>query len=192
MAIAVTASCGGGGGGGDGGGGRGGGPTGRGSWVPTDTTGAPSARAAHSSAWTGSVMIVWGGTDGTTAFNTGGVYDPALDSWAATDTTDPDTPSARADHRAVFAGGTGMIVWGGTPDGSTGLNTGAIYHPDTNRWSPITTANAPSPRAGHRMEWTDTELIVWGGTPDYSTCSLCGDIGDIWMRRRLVEACKST
>ena len=31
------------------------------SWIPTTTTGAPGARYQHTSVWTGSEMIVWGG-----------------------------------------------------------------------------------------------------------------------------------
>jgi len=34
------------------------------SWTATNTTNAPSARALHTAIWTGSEMIVWGGTDG--------------------------------------------------------------------------------------------------------------------------------
>ena len=37
----------------------------------------PSARSYHTAVWTGSEMIVWGGTAGTNAnFNTGGRYNP--------------------------------------------------------------------------------------------------------------------
>jgi len=37
------------------------------------TTGAPTGRYDHTATWTGSRMIVWGGTSGS-AFNTGGQY----------------------------------------------------------------------------------------------------------------------
>jgi hypothetical protein len=42
-------------------------------WKPTTTAGAPTGRALHTAVWTGTKMIVWGGTDGTN-FNTGGQY----------------------------------------------------------------------------------------------------------------------
>ena len=32
------------------------------SWVPTTTIGAPEARQLHTAVWTGTEMIVWGGT----------------------------------------------------------------------------------------------------------------------------------
>ena len=58
--------------------------------------------------WTGSEMIIWGGSQ----LNTGGRYNPSTDSWAATSTT--NAPSARQDHTAVWTGSE-MIIWGGKP-----------------------------------------------------------------------------
>ena len=46
------------------------------SWIATSTTNAPSARDEHTAVWTGSEMIVWGGTPGFQ--NTGGRYCAAL------------------------------------------------------------------------------------------------------------------
>ena len=42
------------------------------SWTATSTTGAPAGRYANTAVWTGSEMIVWGGTNGSSLFNTGG------------------------------------------------------------------------------------------------------------------------
>jgi hypothetical protein len=46
------------------------------SWTATTTVvGTPGAAALHTAVWTGSTMIVWGGTlDGTTVSNAGGQY----------------------------------------------------------------------------------------------------------------------
>ena len=65
------------------------------SWTATSTTNAPTARDAHTAVWTGSEMIVWGGSDnnGTDVFNTGGRYNPSTDSWTATSTI--NAPTAR-------------------------------------------------------------------------------------------------
>ncbi len=53
-----------------------------GTWSATTTVGAPTARWFHTAVWTGSQMVVWGGSTGwdpSTAFDTGGIYfDPAL------------------------------------------------------------------------------------------------------------------
>jgi hypothetical protein len=46
-------------------------------WTPTSTTNAPDARAAHRAVWTGSEMIIWGGSDTGPGFVTGGRYNQA-------------------------------------------------------------------------------------------------------------------
>ncbi len=133
------------------------------SWTTTSTTtlGAPGARYWHTAVWTGTQMIVWGGWNGTTYFNTGGRYSPSTNSWSATSIT--NVPTARARHTVVWTG-TQMIVWGGV--GITGnqyWNTGGRYNPSTNTWTPTSTTGAPSARVAHTAVWTSTEMIVWGG-----------------------------
>jgi N-acetylneuraminic acid mutarotase len=94
------------------------------SWTPTSTTNAPEGRFGPSSLWTGTQMLVWGGTKGPFGIypNTGGRYDPALDQW--TPTTLLNVPSPRYKHGAVWTGSQ-MIVWGGF-DGAP-LGSGGIY-----------------------------------------------------------------
>src|SRR5205807_7081611 len=93
-------------------------------WTATSTTNAPTGRVDHTAVWTGSEMIVWGGSAAfPTFFNTGGKYNPNTDSWTATSTT--NAPAARDSHTAVLAGNE-MIVWGGS-DGTNLLNTGGRY-----------------------------------------------------------------
>ena len=47
------------------------------SWTFTSTgTNCPSARILHSAVWTGTEMIVWGGNDGASGGNTGGIFYP--------------------------------------------------------------------------------------------------------------------
>src|SRR5437899_507135 len=77
------------------------------SWTATSTITAPDGRHDHTAVWTGSEMIVWGGTTGTTDVNTGGRYNPSTDSWTATSTT--NAPTARHTHTAVWTGSE-MIV----------------------------------------------------------------------------------
>jgi hypothetical protein len=104
-------------------------------------------------------MIVWGGNAGTEYFNTGGIYDPAADTW--TPTSIPSTPVASVNHLAVWTGSE-MIVWGG---GVSGVNTGSRYNPVTGNWIPTTVTNAPAGRdfRASRWVWTGNALIVWGG-----------------------------
>lgn len=138
----------------------------------TDTWGAvtstsgnvPSARRGHSAVWTGTEMIVWGGTNaGGTLLDTGGRYNPATDTWGAPTSTVGNAPVARYGHTAVWTG-TEMIVWGGYT-GSGWLDSGGRYDPASNAWGvPTSTGtNVPTARVGHAAVWTDSEMLVWGG-----------------------------
>jgi len=131
-------------------------------WTPTSVTGAPAARSLHTSIWTGSGMIVWGGT-GATVYDSGGRYDPVSDAWAPI----ASGGTARYGHVAVWTGAK-MLAWGG--QGLTGGLGGpvAIYDPGTNAWSASSTPlpgqdQPPSPRINHTAVWTGTRMIVWGG-----------------------------
>jgi len=78
-------------------------------WTPTSTNNAPQARFSHTAVWTGSEMIIWGGHIATSPFfvNTGGRYNPSMDSWTATNTI--NAPDGRYVHTAVWTGSE-MIV----------------------------------------------------------------------------------
>jgi hypothetical protein len=130
-------------------------------WRGITTSDAPSRRYAHTSVWTGSEMIVWGGVYGS-FLNDGARYNPATDAWTAITAT--DAPAARYYHTAVWTGSE-MIVWGGRYDdgGINYLNTGGRYNPATDTWTATTTTNAPSGRYQHSAVWTGSEMIVWGG-----------------------------
>src|SRR5438270_768748 len=128
-------------------------------WTATSTTNAPNARSSHTTVWTGSEMIVWGGFFGGIALNTGGKYNPGADTWTATSTT--NAPSARGYPGAVWTSSE-MIIWGGWDDFNF-LNTGGRYEPGTNSWTATSTTNVPSGRFQHTAVWTGSEMIVWGG-----------------------------
>ena len=110
--------------------------------MSTQTAGAPSPRYGHTAVWTGTEMIIWGGYTGT-CVNTGGRYNPATDSWAATSTA-ANVPRACGCHTAVWTG-TEMIVWGGFAGGSF-LNTGGRYNPSDRTWAPTSTDGRARPR----------------------------------------------
>ena len=80
-------------------------------WTFTNLMGAPAARFHHTAVWTGSRMVVWGGTgDPGVVGTTGGRYEPVLDQWEPTSTE--NAPSPRSQHTAVWIGNS-MVVWGG-------------------------------------------------------------------------------
>jgi len=133
------------------------------SWHLSSVTNAPTWRERHTAVWTGTEMIVWGGYTGVGGeTNTGARYNPATNTWTPTSTT--NAPQTRSRHVAVWTGSR-MIVWGGRTGFSenTTVNTGGIYDPASNTWTPTSTINAPAPRSYHSAVWTGTEMIVWGG-----------------------------
>ena len=110
---------------------------------------APSARYAHTTVWTGSEMIVWGGFDGQmTYFNTGRRYNPSTDSWTATSVA--NAPLPRASHTAVWTG-TEMIAWGGLNINTGYLNSGGRYNPGADSWVATSTTDAPKPESFTRV-----------------------------------------
>jgi len=139
-------------------------------WRPMSTLNAPNGRARHTAVWTGSEMIVWGGEDGpglpTIKYNSGGRYDPVVDTWTNTFAAGA-TPSPRSRHTAIWTGNR-MIVWGGTDIANTLLGTGSQYNPVANSWAAVTQANAPGARWGHGAVWSGDEMLVWGGFSPYT------------------------
>ena len=131
------------------------------SWTAWPIMTAPSTRCSHTAVWTGSEMIVWGGSNGAYPLNDGGRYNPTANSWTALPST--GAPSARRYHTAVWTG-TEMIVWGGyNDDNYTYFNDGGRYNPTANTWTALPTINAPVARCNHTAVWTGSEMIVWGG-----------------------------
>jgi N-acetylneuraminic acid mutarotase len=132
-------------------------------WTATSTTNAVTAREYHTAVWSGSEMIVWGGSGDAPFGPTGGRYNPSTDTWTATSTA--NAPTARGDHTAVWTG-TEMIVWGGVDRNLLRLNTGGRYNPATDSWTATSTTNVPDVRESHTAVWTGSEMIVWGGSPN--------------------------
>src|SRR2546423_6515594 len=115
-------------------------------WTASITS-APAGRLYHTAVWTGSEMIIWGGSPdaGQSFLNTGGRYNPTTDSWTATSNT--GAPSARGAHTAVWTGSE-MIVWGRT-DNSSDFNTGGRYDPGTDNWTATSSTSATDGRFHH-------------------------------------------
>jgi N-acetylneuraminic acid mutarotase len=147
-------------------------------WSKITSIGAPSPRSHHVAVWTGSKMFVWGGSTAGGPTNSGGVYDPGTDSWSAVSVV--DAPSPRSDATAVWDPVESVvIVWGGLGPAGVELGTGAMYHPGSDTWTPMTYdaagGTSPSPRHGHTAVWAsfdpnqkfggmlDHGMIVWGG-----------------------------
>jgi len=142
-------------------------------WTPL-ANGSPAPRAGHSMIWTGTELLIWGGTMSTNTnigfdptFDDGARFNPATGVWTPLPST--NAPLGRYGHSAVWTG-TEMIIFGGQRINASSmnetLNTGARYHPGTDTWTATDTATAPSARSRHTAVWTGSKMIVWGGTTD--------------------------
>ena len=128
-------------------------------WDSVPTSGAPTARASHGLVWTGSKVIVWGGSQGGSYLNTGGVYDPSARSWSSVATT--DAPSGRASFGTFWSGKEFVVIGGENSDGALANSFG--FDPISNKWRAFSTSGSPSARIGGVGAWSGSEIMVFGG-----------------------------
>lgn len=129
------------------------------------TLNAPQGRINHSAIWTGTEMIIWGGSQNPSGRHAdGAAYNPTTDTWRSI----ANAPEARDKHTTVWTGSK-MIIFGGSSDACTAggfyklCSNILIYDPSNNTWETKAPANGPSARWGHSAVWTGTSMIVWGG-----------------------------
>ena len=130
-----------------------------GSWSPISTLGAPPPRFDVTVLWTGSEMIVWGGS----APRTGARYSPTNDSWLPIASN--SASSERIENAAVWTG-TEMIMWGGRRDNQSFeyRNDGVRYNPTTDTWTGIGNSGLTDRGAtSSTAVWTGSEMLVFGG-----------------------------
>lgn len=122
-------------------------------------------RSGHVAAWTGSEMLVWGGTRDSEDRADGAAFDPVATTWRVIGQS-PLLP--RTDAVGVWTGDR-LLVWGGVQKVSgrvpRALDDGALYDPTTDEWEAM--ADFPlSPRQYASITWTGHHLLVWGGISD--------------------------
>jgi len=75
--------------------------------------------------------------------------------------------------------GTEILIWGGGY--MPCINTGYMYNPSKDQWTPITTVGAPLPRCSPVSVWTGNKMIVWGGIDtDGPTGGIYDPASDTW------------
>ena len=157
-------------------------------WATSTAAGAPSARSAQASVWTGQELIVWGGTVvGGTDSGLGGRYRPDLDTWQAVSTV--NAPAARSQHQAVWTGQE-MIVWGGVASGAY-LGTGGRFNPTNQIWTTVSSTGAPAGRDGHVAVWTGSRMVIWSGRNNTGLLAdgfLYDPVADQWTALTLANA----
>lgn len=113
-------------------------------------------RSAHATAWTGTEVLIWGGSasDERRAFSNGAAYRPDADEWAAL----PPGPLTRRAYPSSAWTGTELLIMGGTSYVAAKPDTpAASYRPDTSSWQQL-----PDMPAGGFMGqalWTGSLLL---------------------------------
>lgn len=130
-------------------------------WTAIAAAGAPSSRSGHVTAWTGSRLLVWGGTRydvkaGATSLSQltdGALYDPGTSIWKP---IAPAPPLPVSFYPAAgFAGGR-LHLRNGYKDSDLGYD----YDPVQDRW---VMAVAPDPLAPPQMNAPMYSTVVWTG-----------------------------
>ncbi len=140
--------------------------------VPVSLTNAPVGTEKHAAVWTGSQMVLIGGTkdDSGTDVNSISSYDPRTDAWRSYAV--PQNFAARHDAQAIWTG-TQVFIWGGfhrNGNSDEWTYDGALFDPANGA---ITVVKAPSfwaPKSStwdidprQTLVWTGDKAIVWGG-----------------------------
>jgi N-acetylneuraminic acid mutarotase len=114
-------------------------------------------RDGFSASWSGSELLVWGGSNDNGALRDGAAYDPSTRSWRYL----ADCPiEGRAHHAALWHEGH-MYVVGGASD-SEFYADGAVYSPSSDSWRAL----PPLPGIGRRALTavsTGSAILIWGG-----------------------------
>lgn len=124
--------------------------------APTITS-APSARQNPISVWTGTEMLIWGGSNPVQVFD-GGRYNPDTDAWSSVSSSNAPTEIGFG----WTSSGDALYVFGGS-FGAFQSNIGYIYDWASDTWGLMGQVGGPSARSQAGMTWTGQEVCVWGG-----------------------------
>lgn len=104
------------------------------------------------------LVLVAGGTNGTTALKSAELYDPVKNTWTPTG----DLNTARVNHSAVLMLNNKVLVTGGF-DGTIALKSAEVYDPSTGKWT-TTTAGMNFSHAFHTSTvLSDGKVLIAGG-----------------------------
>jgi hypothetical protein len=133
-------------------------------WAPISPAPVPGASRSYA-AWTGTEMIVWGGTTGADVWPyqpdpAGAAYNPATDTWR----TIADAPADATGEMIVFPSvwtGTEFMVW--SEQSFDEPCVAAAYNPATDTWRAL--PDSPMRNVSHAV-WTGDSVLVTGYLSD--------------------------
>lgn len=110
-------------------------------------------RTSSAMVWTGSEVLLVGGSNGPGIEQIGAAYNPQTDTWR--ELADPPVDADSWDNALVGPAvwtGSEMLLW----------SSGLAYYPAGDSWREIE-ASPLSERVGPASVWTGSQIIVWGG-----------------------------
>ncbi|MEM9468095.1 MAG: hypothetical protein AAGA90_22190 [Actinomycetota bacterium] len=131
-------------------------------------------RVFHRAAWTGSEMIVWGGSNGFVPEVLGAAFDPSTDTWRAL----PHVEVGGSLHPELLWDGTHLWLFAGDPFPTTAQISVARYDPGQDRWTWIGSIDLDTVHDALRVDDTiyvagerrvddaQLETVVWAIGPD--------------------------
>jgi N-acetylneuraminic acid mutarotase len=160
---------------------------GTGAWtmlIANGAAGSPEARFHHGMIWTGSNILMFGGSGIATGhMNDLWSYDPATNAWTQLIAEGvAGSPQERADFGFVWDGQRALL-FGGDVFGMTALNDLWSYDPATNVWTQMIANGdpaSPDARAGFMMVWDGTEAILFGGVSGDPSAAGTTKFNDVW------------
>ena len=122
--------------------------------------GAPTARITPSAVWTGSVVIVFGGSDANVQnFNRdGGIYDPTANAWSV---LPAPTTISRRNMPLAYWDGSRAVFWGGTGANATGVAGADRF--DLSNWTNATNGGDPGALLYPAFGFDGSVLYLQGG-----------------------------
>jgi hypothetical protein len=122
-------------------------------------------RVLATAVWTGTVVVIWGGGDpaGTSDFQTGGVYDPATNTWKMMSLD--QAPSARRAPRGVWTGSR-VLFWGGWLRSGVPEDKAFLYDPNNDTWSQTSNSGTPPKLSDATSGFSGSSFFVYGGRPN--------------------------
>lgn len=132
-------------------------------WSPLSEQGAPQARAGHQAVWTGQKMIVFSGGGVGSQGNltaTGGLYDPAQNSWLPLQT---ELLIERVGHKMLWNGEELLVVGGRSNRLKSYFGETYAFHPTSQKWRVVSTGAQVTPRFHPSLVWTGSSALLWGG-----------------------------
>lgn len=129
-------------------------------------------RASHQALWTGTRLLIWGGSNQSSNLSTGAVYAPDLDLWWTI--SDAPITGAGGPQQVWLSSLSKAVIWGS----KASVATGAIYSFVSDTWALTSLCTQCKGEFEVGVGGTGTSAIIWGGRDHSSNITRTGAVYD--------------